>query len=80
MPNQEMTQPRPIGKTIRLFLGGTVASAFMLGILYSFFPIELNPLNIGIAALVVLSWGCLSGLFGLKFIDTLMDAFGSSGL
>ncbi|MEO0375887.1 MAG: hypothetical protein AAF329_14940 [Cyanobacteria bacterium P01_A01_bin.17] len=71
---------RSASKTAYLFLGGIAVGAFTTLILDSFFPVELNTLNIGIAVMVIVSCGLLSSIFGKSFINALMDLLGSSSL
>ncbi|PZD70313.1 hypothetical protein C1752_14316 [Acaryochloris thomasi RCC1774] len=67
-------------KTAYLFLGGIAVGALTMLILDSFFPVELNALNVGIATIVIVSSGLLSSIFGKSFINALMDILGSSSL
>lgn len=62
------------------FLGGTVAGTFVIFILYWFSPVEIDFFHIGIALLLVILCGLMSSVFGIKFIDALMNLAGSSGL
>lgn len=73
-------EQRSASKTAYLFLGGITTGAFAMLILDSFFPVELNMLNVGIAIVVVMSCGLLSSIFGKSFINALMDVLGSSSL
>ena len=71
---------RPAAKAVYLFFGGAAAGIFMVLVLYSFSLVELTWLNVGVAIVAIGLCGLLSSLFGIRFIDKLMDTLGSSGL
>ncbi|NES85625.1 MAG: hypothetical protein F6K10_31815 [Moorea sp. SIO2B7] len=71
---------RPVAQVVYLFFGGAAVGISMLLILYSFSLVELNLLNVGIATLMIILCGSLSSIFGIRFIDKLMDMLGASGL
>ena len=75
----DLKQPSA-AKVARLFFGGVAAGSFTLLILYSFSFVELNWRNIGVATIVILLCGLLSSIWGIKFIDRLMDSLSSFGL
>ncbi len=74
------SKQRPVTKMVYLFFGGAAAGLFMVLVLYSFSFVELNWLNVGVATLAIGLCGVLSSIFGIRFIDQLMDTLGSSGL
>ncbi|MBW4649926.1 MAG: TIGR02186 family protein [Kastovskya adunca ATA6-11-RM4] len=67
-------------KVVYRFLGGAALGTFMVLIPYLLSSTELNLLNIGIAALLVVSCGLLSSLLGKRFIEALIRSLESSGL
>ena len=80
MVSKDIDRQRSVTKVIYLFFAGSAVAIFMVLILYSFSLVEFNPINVGVATLVIILCGLLSSIFGIRFVDTLMDTLGSSGL
>lgn len=59
---------------------GAVVGTFLVLVPYSFLAVKLDLLHIGLAILIVLSCGVLSGLWGGKFVESLTRLMNSSGL
>jgi hypothetical protein len=66
-------------KTVYRFLGGAGLSVLLLLIPYTLTSIELNPVNLGMASLLVLSCGFLASVLGQGFIEALTRSLESSG-
>jgi hypothetical protein len=80
MTSQENpVQQSSTAKTVYRFLGGSGLGILLLLIPFTLAPIELNPLNLGIASLLVLSCGFLAGVLGQGFIEALLRSLESSG-
>lgn len=69
MASEQTDQKKPSAdNVVYRFLGGAALGTFMVVIPYLLSSIELNLQNIGIATLLVVSYGLLSSLFGKRFI------------
>lgn len=69
-----------ITKVIYRFLGGAALGAFLVAIpiLYGS-SIDLSLVQVGIASLLVISCGLLSGIWGEKFVDMVMRMLDGTG-
>ncbi len=73
---EQRTKTKPISR----FLGGAALGTFAILIPISYtWPMDLNPVNIGFALLLVISCGLLSSIWGGKFIEAAMDVLNSFG-
>ena len=73
-------QPLSRAKPIYRFLGGTALGSFIVLIPISYgWPIDLTPVQIGIALVLAISCGVFSSLWGEKFIDAVMRTLNSFG-
>ena len=79
--NEDKQIPQPAKtKPISRFLGGAALGTFAILIPISYsLPMDLNPVNIGFALLLVISCGLLSSIWGGKFIEGAMDVLNSFG-
>ena len=62
------------------FLGGAALGTFMVSIPYWFMSIQADFLHIGVGALLVVLCGTLGSLWGEAFLESLAEAFNTSGL
>lgn len=73
-------KPRAGAKPIYRFLGGTaLGTSIVLIPISASWPIDLTPVQIGIALSLALSCGVFSSLWGEKFIDAVMRLLESFG-
>lgn len=65
-------------EAIYRFLGGAALGALVVGVPISYgASIALNPVQISIAGLLVISCGVLSNIWGEKFIDSVTQLLNS---
>lgn len=73
-------QPPSSAKPIYRFLGGTALGTFIVLIPISYsWPIDLTPVQIGLASMLAISCGVSASLWGEKFIDAVMQTLNSFG-
>jgi CDP-diglyceride synthetase len=78
-PEDTRLKQYSVATTIYRFLGGCVLGILLVFIPYSITSIELNPLNLGVASLLVLLCGVLASVLGQRFLAALTRSLESSG-